>query len=223
LPWYNAAVDAGIKKDGDGFYDVFQSQPQSALTPVVQAIKDNNSTFAYSGSGKMLDLRKEAALQGVTSVKVWGCTQGCYTRDIIEQGGADVEDTQSVLFTLPFFSEYSRNPTLKKLVKAAGGIESVDSNAVQSWLAALLFQDVAEAAAKKATLTRATLFDALKQEHSFDANGITGVIDIANHGYPACFVMTQIKNGEWVRTYPSKPGTFDCNKRNLTEVKLDLG
>ena len=48
LPGYQAAVDLGIKKDGQGYYDVFQRDPQSAMTPVVQAIKQNNSTFAYS-------------------------------------------------------------------------------------------------------------------------------------------------------------------------------
>ena len=80
------AQDLGIKKDGNGFYDVFQRDPQSAMTPVVQAIKQNNSTFAYSGSDKMLDLRKEATIQGVTSVKVWGCTQACYSQAVRRPG-----------------------------------------------------------------------------------------------------------------------------------------
>ena len=126
--------------DGKGIYDVFDRDPQSAMTPIVQAIKQDNSTFAYSGSNKMLDLRKEATLQGVTSVKVWGCTQACYSQDFVDQGGADVEGTQSVITTLPFYTEYKLNPTLKKLVNAAGGIDKVDSNTVASWLAALLFQ-----------------------------------------------------------------------------------
>jgi ABC-type branched-subunit amino acid transport system substrate-binding protein len=223
LPTYQAAVDLGIKKDGQGFYDVFQRDPQSAMTPVVQAIKQNSSTFAYSGSNKMLDMRKEATLQGVTSVKVWGCTQACYAQDFIKQGGTDVEDTQSVITTLPFYTEYKLNPTLKKLVAAVGGIDTMDSNAVASWLAALLFQDAAKkATANGGTLSRQSLFDALRQEHAFDAAGIMGPTDVANHMPPGCIVMTQVKNGKWVRTYPSKPGTFDCNKKNLIEIKLDL-
>ena len=141
LPTYQAAQDLGVKPDGKGIYDVFQRDPQSAMTPIVQAIKQDNSTFAYSGSNKMLDLRKEATLQGVTSVKVWGCTQACYSQDFVNQGGADVEGTQSVITTLPFYTEYKLNPTLKQLVAAAGGIDKVDSNAVASWLSALLFQD----------------------------------------------------------------------------------
>ena len=137
LPGYQAAVDLGIKKDGQGYYDVFQRDPQSAMTPVVQAIKQNNSTFAYSASNKMLDLRKEATIQGVTSVKVWACSQACYSQPFVDQGGSDVENTQSVITTLPFYTEYKSNPTLKKLVAAVGGIDKVDSNAVASWLGAL--------------------------------------------------------------------------------------
>jgi hypothetical protein len=222
IPTATAGVDLGIKKDGDGFYEIFSRDPQSAMTPIVQAIKQNNSNFAYNGGNKMADLRKEATLQGVTSVKVWACNQACYDNLLIEQGGADVDDTQIVLTTLPFYSEYKQNPTLKKLVAAVGGIEKVDFNAVSSWLGALLFQDAATKAAAGGTLTRQSLFDALKTENKFDAGGITGPVDYGNRGAPACIVMTQIKNGKFVRTYPKKPGTFDCNKKNLVELKLDL-
>jgi hypothetical protein len=223
-PTYQAAQDLGVKKDGEGTYDVFQQSPQSAMTPVVQAIKANNSTWAYSGSDKMLDLRKEATIQGVTSVKVWGCTQACYSQAFVDQGGSDVEGTQSVITTLPFYTEYKLNPTLKKLVAQVGGITKVDANAVASWQAALLFEDaVGKATANGGTLSRQTVFDALKQEHAFTADGIMGATDVANHMPPGCIVMTQVKNGKLVRTYPSKPGTFDCNKKNLVEIKMDLG
>jgi hypothetical protein len=222
-PTYQAAVDLGIKKDGKGFYDVFQPDPQSAMTPIVQVIKQNNSTFAYSGSNKMLDLRKEATLQGVTSVKVWGCTQACYSKPFLEAGGADVEGTQSVITTLPFYTEYKLNPTLKKLVAAVGGIDKVDSNAVASWLGALLFQNaVGKATANGGTLNRQTLFDALKQESKFDAAGIMGATNVADHLQPTCIVMTQVKDGKLVRSFPKKAGTFNCSPKNVVEIKLDL-
>jgi ABC-type branched-subunit amino acid transport system substrate-binding protein len=223
LPTAQAGVDLGIKKDGEGFYDIFSRDPQSAMTPIVQTLKQNNSTFAKNGGNKMADLRKEATLQGVTSVKVWACNQACYDNLIVEQGGADVDDTQILLTNLPFYSEYKSNPTLKKLVAAVGGIENVDFNSVSSWIAALLFQDaVTKATANGGTLSRQTLFDALKQETKFDAEGIVGPTDVANHVPSPCMVMTQIKDGKFVRTYPKKPGTFDCNKKNLVEMKLDL-
>jgi ABC-type branched-subunit amino acid transport system substrate-binding protein len=223
LPTAQAGVDLGIKKDGEGFYDVFSRDPQSAMTPIVQTIKQNNSTFAKNGGNKMADLRKEATLQGANSVKVWACNQACYAQLTVEQGGADVNDTQILLSTIPFYSEYKSNPTLKKLVAAVGGIDNVDFNSVSALVAALLFQDAAEkAVANGGTLTRQSLFDALKQETKFDADGIIGPTDIAGKQPSPCIVMTQIKDGKFVRTYPKKVGTFDCNKKNIVEMKLDL-
>jgi ABC-type branched-subunit amino acid transport system substrate-binding protein len=223
IPTAQAGVDLGIKKDGQGFYDIFSRDPQSAMTPIIQTIKQNNSTFAKNGGNKMADLRKEATLQGVNSVKVWACNQACYNELIVEQGGADVNDTQILLTTLPFYSEYKSNPTLKKLVAAVGGIENVDYNSVSALIGALLFQDAVEKAiANGGTLTRQSLFDALKQETAFDADGIIGATDVANKQPSPCIVMTQIKNGKFVRTYPKKVGAFDCNKKNIVEMKLDL-
>ena len=223
LPTAQAGVDLGIKKDGQGFYDIFSRDPQSAMTPIVQAIKQDSSTFAKNGGNKMADLRKEATLQGATSVKVWACNQACYDNLLVEQGGADVNDTQILLSTIPFYSEYKTNPTLKKLVNAVGGIENADFNSVSSWVAALLFEDaVKKATANGGTLSRQSLFDALKQETAFDADKIIGATDVASKMPSPCIVMTQIKDGKFVRTYPKKPGTFDCNKKNIVELKLDL-
>lgn len=223
LPTAQAGVDLGIEKDGQGFYDVFSRDPQSAMTPIVQTIKQNNSTFAKNGGNKMVELRKEATLQGANSVKVWACNQACYNNTVIEQGGAEVNDTHVLLSTIPFYSEYKSNPTLRKLVAAGGGIENADFNSVSSWVAALLFQDAAtKAVANGGTLSRKTLFDALKQETKFDADGIIGPTDIGGKMPSPCIVMTQIKDGKFVRTHPSKVGTFDCNKKNIVEMKLDL-
>jgi ABC-type branched-subunit amino acid transport system substrate-binding protein len=223
IPTYTAMVNLGIKKDGQGFYDTFETDPESALTPVIQVIKDNNSTFAYSGSDKMASLRKEAALQGVTSVKVWGCTQACYSKPFLQSGGANVEGTYSVITTLPFYTEYQRNPTLKKLVAAVGGIDKVDSNAVASWLAALLFQDASsKALAAGGSFDRQAIFNALKQETKFNAQGIMGPTNVADHLEPTCIVMTQVKGGKLVRAYPKQPGTFDCNPKNVVQIMLDL-
>ena len=49
-----------------------------------------------------------------------------------------------------------------------------------------------------------------------------GTIDIAGRGISPCYVLTQVKNGKFVRVFPTKPGTFDCAKKNVMQVKLDL-
>jgi Periplasmic binding protein len=222
---FQACVNLGIKKDATGFYTVSAMAPQSALTPFVAAVKANNSNFVYQGDAfpVMVELRREAIAQGVNSVKIWACNQGCYDAQFLAQGGTAVESTYTILTTLPFYSEYNSNASLKTLVHQLGGVNKLNGNGVEAWLAALLFQDASQRAlANGGTLTRASLLAALKTEHSFTGQGILGPTDVGNHVQPHCIVMAQVKNGKWVRAFPSKTGTFDCNPKNLVQLKLDL-
>ena len=222
---FEACVNLGIKKDATGFYSVSAMAPQSALTPYVAAVKSSNSTFVYQGDAfpVMVELRREAKAQGVSTVKVWACNQGCYDSQFLAQGGSDVEGTSTILTTLPFYSEYKSNASLKTLVQQLGGVSKLNGNGVEAWLAALLFQDAAQKAmASGATLNRASLLAALRAEHAFTAQGILGPTDVGGHQQPRCIVIATVKNGQWVRTNPSKVGTFDCNPKNLTQIKLDL-
>jgi ABC-type branched-subunit amino acid transport system substrate-binding protein len=171
----------------------------------------------------MVHLRKEAKLQGATSPEYWVCNQGCYDRAFLEQGGADVDGTYSVLYTLPFFTEYKANPTLKALVKSLGGPKEMNANGVASWVAALLFeQAVGKAVKDSGELNRQTLLDALNDTHSFDADGIIGDTDIGNRDTSPCFLLAQVKDGKLVRAYPKKVASFDCNPNNVAEIELNL-
>ena len=226
VPSYQAGMDLGVKEDGQGIYDVFARDPQSSLTPFLNVVKENGSTFVYNGSSasKMVQARQEAAIQGVDSVKVWACHQGCYDDAFLQTGGADVEGTNSILNTLPFYSDYKSNASLKSFAKQVGGVENLNSYGMSAWVAALLFQDAVEkAVANGGTLTRQSLLDALKDLHKFDAQGIMGPVDIAARIPPTCIVVAQVKNGKWVRVHPTKPNTLDCNKQNLTDITVDQG
>ena len=93
--------------------------PEPAIIERIQSLaQDGRATGEGTIADKMASLRKEATLQGVTSVKVWGCTQACYSKPFLEAGGADVEGTQSVITTLPFYTEYKSNASLRTLAKA---------------------------------------------------------------------------------------------------------
>jgi ABC-type branched-subunit amino acid transport system substrate-binding protein len=224
LPSYQAGMDLGIKPDGEGVYDVFARDPQSALTPKIQVVKQNGSTFIYNGSSAamMILARREAKLQGVNSVKLWACHQGCYDHDWLTQGGSDVEGTHALLLNLPFYTEYKSSPPLASLAKTLGGPDKVNSYGVSALIAALMFQDAAKkAVAGGGTLTRQSLFDALKNTHDFDAQGLVGPVDIGNHATPHCIVVTVVKNGKWVREFPTKAGTFDCSTKNVAKIKRD--
>ena len=224
-PLFKAESNLGIKEDGQGFYAVSGAAPQSALTPYIQQIKASNANFVYDDvtTSAMVLLRREAQLQGVSSVKVWLCNSGCYDPSFYAQGGASVNGTYASLTDLPYLSDYTANPALDKLVTELGGVNNVNNNAVLSYAMALLFQDAVEkATANGGTLDRQTLFSALNNdETSFDAQGIVGPVNIGARASSACSVLVQLVNGTWQRVDPTKPGTFDCSSSNLVTLKMN--
>ena len=72
MPAFTAQQQAGIKQDAT--FDVSARAQQSAYTPFVQALKDNGSTYARSGSNDAgwISFMKEAKLQGVNTVEGLG-------------------------------------------------------------------------------------------------------------------------------------------------------
>jgi hypothetical protein len=224
LPGYQYGSNLGIKKDGQGFYSTSDTAPQSALIPLVQVLKANSSTFAYNGASpfNLISQRKEAALQGVNTVKIWACNSGCYDSSFLAAGGANANGVYMPILFLPFYSEYQDNAALAALVSKLGGVNNLNSNALFSYVAALLFQEEAtKAVANGGTLNRQTLEAALNKETSFTAEGIIGATNIAARTASACDVIVQVVNGAFQRVYPAKPGTFDCNPGNLGTIKLN--
>jgi ABC-type branched-subunit amino acid transport system substrate-binding protein len=222
VPSYNAGAQQGITKDGAGFYGAAGTDPQSAMIPVVQAAKRSSSTFVADGvtPPNMVLLRKEAQLQGASSVKVWDCVSGCYASYFLTTGGSAVNGTYQTMTTIPFFTEYAQNPTLAAVVAKLGGINNLDSNSLASYVEALLFQDAVTKAAASGTLDRASLFTALRtQETAFNADGVIGATNVATHQQSPCFMVTQVQNGQFQRVYPTAAGSFDCNASNLITVK----
>jgi ABC-type branched-subunit amino acid transport system substrate-binding protein len=225
LPNFQGDEDLGIKADAQGSYAESGSAPESALTPVISAIKAAGSSYVYAGSTPQntILLEREAKLQGVSSVKVWACNSGCYDSSFYAQGGSVVNGTYAQLDDLPFYTEYQDNPALAALVKQMGGTSNLNNNAVLSYVMCLLFQDaVQKATANGGTLDRQTLFTALNGESSFDADGIIGPTNVGGHQLSNCDVITQLVNGQWQRVYPAKPGTFDCNSGNTKTIKLNV-
>jgi len=200
--------------------------PQSSYTPVVQAIKQKSSNLAQCGNppGCTIKLRKEAKLQGVNSVKIWDCNTTCYDPTFIPQGGADVEGEYVQIGFLPF-EEAKSNPMLANFLKYVGKNKANGYSAI-AWANGLLLRDAVAAAVKTAGndgLTRKALFTALAGIHKFDADGMYGSTqDLAAKKITDCYVLMQVKNGKYVRVFPTKAGTFDCNPKNVIQRKLDL-
>jgi ABC-type branched-subunit amino acid transport system substrate-binding protein len=218
------AQAGGVKRDNET--GISALAPQSAFTPVVQQLKDAHSNYAFNGGpfSLMVALRKEAKLQGVNLKDlVWDCFSNCYDKRFIDQGGADVEGQYVTLAQLPF-NESKSNKALANYIKFAGA-DNVDGFGAYAWIAGLLFRDSVNAIVQRDGvngLTRAALLDQLKNTHAFDGDGMWGTTDIGNRKTTSCFVLMQVKNGDFVRVYPKKPGTFDCKKSNIIEIHEDL-
>jgi hypothetical protein len=68
-------------------------------------------------------------------------------------------------------------------------------------------------------LTRANWLAAAKDIHSFDADGMLAKSDIPAKKATPCTSLFQVKGGKFVRVYPSKPASFNCDPKNVVLVK----
>jgi ABC-type branched-subunit amino acid transport system substrate-binding protein len=215
-----AMEDQGVK--WDALLKVSGRDTQAAYTPRIQVIKQTRANFVYNGSNDraMINVRKEAKAQGVDSVKIWACSLACYTRNMLTQGGADVEGTYLWMQFIPF-EEADTNAEAKAYVESVGR-DKVDSFGAQAWQAAVLFKKVIDEIVDQHGLngiTRARMLEVLRATKNFDANGWMGPKDL--RGISDCFVLLQIRDGSFVRVHPRQRGTLDCNPANVVTIMLD--
>jgi ABC-type branched-subunit amino acid transport system substrate-binding protein len=219
-----AAQAAGIKADSS--WNVTANQPQSQFTPIIQAMKNDNSNYGLSLQAVtgVISERQEAQLQGLTDPNiVWQCTLACYYDDGFMKAG-DVMNGEYMSLTFLPFDEGSANPMTKNFVKYVGK-DNLNGFASWGFTSGLLFQQAAEAVAKKDGndgLTRANLLAELANIHDFNASGMVATTDIGNRVGTQCFMLDQYKDGKFVRVYPTKKGTFDCKKSNVYTFQEDL-
>ena len=217
----DTSVQAGIKADQK--VTLSGRDPQSAYTPVVNQMKNDNSNFSLTTMpiSNAVELRSEAQLQGLSSDIVWECTT-CYDNAIHDN--AEVMDgTYMTLKYLPF-EEAKSNPMLATYLKYVGK-SNANGFSVFGWVAALVFGEAANNTAKTQGvngLTRANLLKSLSDLTKFDAGGMFGTTNVGQRIPTPCFLMEQFTNDTFKRLYPTKAGTFDCKASNNVKVKDDL-
>ncbi len=215
------AEHAGIKFDQT--YGAGGRDPQSALTSLVQQMKTANSNYSLMthAANIALELREEAQLQGIkASDVVWNCVS-CYGNKLVTDNADAFEGEYQAIGYLPF-GEGKSNATLAAFNKY---VKNPDQFSVYSWAATLAFADAVKAAVAKDGvngITRTSLINGIKTLTDFDAGGMVGTHSFRTAAPTGCFVEVQFTKGEWVRRYPTKKGTMDCNKANDLIVKADL-
>jgi hypothetical protein len=218
----DTAIAAGITADQKPVLS--GRDPQSAYTPVVNQMKNDDSNYALTtmALSNAVELRSEAQLQGVDDPDiVWECTT-CY--DAAMHDDAEVMDgTYMTLKYLPF-EEAKSNKMLATFLRYVGK-DKANGFSVFGWVAALAFGDAANTTAKTEGvngLTRANLMKSLSGLRDFDAGGMFGTTNVGQRIPTPCFLMEQFRNDEFVRLYPKKAGTFDCTPSNNVKVEDDL-
>jgi ABC-type branched-subunit amino acid transport system substrate-binding protein len=220
MPIWLGAQKVGIKSDGE--YDIHGADGQDKYLPIATAIQSDGSTIVSSAVNDTSEayMLKEAAVQGVNTVKVWDCTSACYSKRFLETAGAKAEGQYVDMPFVPV-EEAKDSPAVKAYVKAVGdGV--VDGNGELAWAAALFFRDAVNAAVKQGgvnALTRANWLAAAKDIHSFDADGMLAKSDIPAKKATPCTSLFQVKGGKFTRVFPKKTTTFDCNPKNVVTVK----
>ena len=220
VPAFTGQQQAGIKQDAT--FDISARAPQSEYTPLVQSIKDNQSTYARHGGNdaQNIALMKEAKLQGVNTVKVWDCSLQCYTKNVL-----NAPETEGLYVWTSFvpFEEAKTNKMAQNFVKYTG--DKADGYSAQTWAAGVYLRDVVNNLVESGgnnAITRAAVLKESANIHDFDADGMIGVRDMGARIPSNCYTLMQVKGGKFVRVFPKKPGTFDCNAKNVYNLKLDL-
>ncbi len=217
---YNIAAQAKAGVQWIGAVKSSGRDEQSAFTPRVQMAKNGNANYVYDGSADfvMVNMRREAAAQGLDSVKVWACSVACYT-DKFKAAGADVDGTYLYMQFLPF-EDKGANAELDNYLEYNS---TPVSWGAQAWMAGVLFQQavdkIVEAQGPNA-ITRASIIDALDNFGTFDANGWMGPKN-PKGGFSDCMVMLQSKGGQFERLFPAEKGQLSCKPEYLTTVTLD--
>jgi hypothetical protein len=217
----DTSIQAGIEADQK--VTLSGRDPQSAYTPVVNQMKNDNSNFSLTTMpiSNAVELSSEAQLQGLSSDIVWECTT-CYDNAIHDN--AEVMDgTYMTLKYLPF-EEAKSNPMLATYLKYVGK-DNANGFSVFGWVAALAFGEAASNTVKTQGvngLTRANLLKSLSGLTKFDAGGMFGTTNVGQRIPTPCFLMEQFTNDTFKRLYPEKAGTFDCKTSNNVKVKDDL-
>jgi len=208
-PLFAADVQMGIKKDAEFGVSALSTQP--SYTPYVQSIKTHQSTYARDGSdyASNVFMRKEAQVQGVSTVKVWDCSLQCYDPRFISTGGSAVEGQYLWLQFLPF-EDKGTNQELDNFLQYD---KTPDAFGTQAWVAGQVFATAVNDVVTKSGpngLTRQALLDAIRGITNFDDHGFISPTNIGGKVPGKCLVGMQVKDGKFVRVDPETPGKFAC-------------
>jgi hypothetical protein len=201
--------------------DVSPAATPADYAALVRDLIATQATFARSGLGatSTVQLRKAAmGTRGSVTVKAWYCDATCDDPTFLTAGGAAVNGQLIDVGVNPLIDQHAI-PAMGAFVRAMRHVGATPSQpALESYSASLLFEQGARQVIQASGdngLTRVRLLGAVGTVHAFNAGGILGATDVGARQPNGCFVLLTVKNGRFVRSYPTSPGQLDCGAQNL--------
>jgi hypothetical protein len=224
VPIFTAETTKGISQVFT--QDVSAFAPLSVYTAIAASLASNKATYAKSGLdvASTVKLRQEAAAQNVT-MKVWDCSLQCYDTRLIQEGQSNVEGQYVYTPFLPFLGKNSESKQNAMLAAFLKYDKKPDGFGIQAFAAGLFFTDLVNKVVAKGgpnALTRKAILAEAPNVHNFNAGGMIGTTDVGGRNPSPCFVLNQVKGGDYQRILPKAKGAFDCTPSNDVTLKLDL-
>lgn len=200
--------------------DVGQAATPADYATLAADLVAKQATFARSGLGatSTVQLRKAVATAGPDPVKAWYCDASCDDPAFLASGGAAVEGQLVDLGVNPLMDQ-AHIPAMGAFVRAMRHLGAAPSvPALESYSAGLLFEQTAKQVIQVSGdngLTRVRLLGAVTTVHGFTAGGMLGTTDVGAKQPTGCYMLLTVKNGHFVRSYPTTPGQLDCGAQNL--------
>ncbi|CAM3180975.1 ABC transporter substrate-binding protein [Nocardioides dubius] len=204
----------------DQMIGVKSADTSAEYTPRAASLKKHGSQFVFWGAPfpGLIQMRQEAATQGVDSVEKWVCTS-CYDPAYVEAAGKAGAGTVVPVPHLPF-EEADANPAMKEFTSA---VKTHNLFAAMAWADGLLFEEAVNAVVAENGvngLTRANLIAALDAVKDFNADGMIGTTTPSAKEAGVCSVFVELgEDGSWERAFPEASAEFHCGA--LESVTID--
>ena len=183
---------------------------ETNYAPFVLEMRDRGVEYVtFQGAYQQGVRLAEAMQQQGFEPEVYELQSNAYTPATVELGGSAMDGTYISLANV-MFEEVDQHPELQRYLAALQQVapgSSPDGLGVYGWSAAKLFMEIAKRVGPE--LTREAVLAELADFGEWDGGGLHPPRNIATQEPTACFVMTQIQGGEFVRAHPSDG--FDCS------------
>jgi len=190
---------------------------EANFLPYVQAMESKGVRyFAWQADYQSMARILQAMQQLNWRPTVIDASATTYNQEFLKTAGS-AADGIYISLNVGLYSEAAYNPAIRNLLswlgRAVPGHASPDIFDIYSWASGDLLAKAMAAAGYNPT--REQVIAALRQVHNFSAGGLIAPMDPGDHKVSTCFEVITVKDGSFVRVYPTKPDSYECSMGTL--------